>query len=256
MLVRNSENVGFAAACNQGAKESRADYLLFLNPDIILFQDSLGAAVRFMDEPANIGVGICGIQLVDEQGRITPTCSRFPKMGHFYAKILGLDQLLPGRFPPALMTDWRHDESKQVDAVMGAFMLVRHSVFEQLCGFDERFFVYFEDVDLPFRACQAGWTSYYFAGTQACHSGHGCTASATAASLFYSFRSRILYGYKHFTWMQATGVLLATTLLEPFSRIVSAATRHDSFANVSETVQAYLKLWRAVPSLFRHSVHT
>src|SRR5487761_1710043 len=74
-LIRNTENHGFAAACNCGAKASHADYLLFLNPDVCLLSDSLIVAMDFMEKAENAKVGICGIQLLDEQGQINCTCS-------------------------------------------------------------------------------------------------------------------------------------------------------------------------------------
>ena len=69
-IIRNNENRGFAAACNQGAKGSTADYLLFLNPDTRLFQESLDKAIKYMEDPGHKDVGIIGIQLLDENGRI------------------------------------------------------------------------------------------------------------------------------------------------------------------------------------------
>jgi GT2 family glycosyltransferase len=76
--IRNPENVGFGAACNQGAGHSDADYVLFLNPDMRLFETSLDKPVGFMEQEDNGRVGICGIQLVDDDTRISKTCARFP----------------------------------------------------------------------------------------------------------------------------------------------------------------------------------
>ncbi|MDP9366947.1 MAG: glycosyltransferase, partial [Chloroflexota bacterium] len=98
-LICNRENRGFAAACNQGARESDADYLLFLNPDVRLYPDSLTRPIRFMVEPANARIGICGIQLVDESGRVDRSCARFPTLRMFVGKMLGLTRWLPGSSP-------------------------------------------------------------------------------------------------------------------------------------------------------------
>jgi GT2 family glycosyltransferase len=146
-IIKNDENRGFGAASNQGAASSSSKYLLFLNPDMRLYADSLSVAVAFLEEPVNAGIGLCGIQLVDAEGRIHRSCTRHPRPRHFVAKMTGLDRIAPRLFPSHVMTEWGHDEDRQVDHVMGAFLLVRREVFEQLGGFDERFFVYLEDLD-------------------------------------------------------------------------------------------------------------
>jgi len=253
-IVRNPENRGFGAACNQGAAGSLADYLLFLNPDMRLFKDSLSVPATFMERPENRQVGSVGIQLLDERGRVSRTCTRFPTPGRFFSKMVGLDRLFPAWFPSHFMFDWDHLESREVDHVIGAFFLVRRSVFEELSGFDERFFVYLEDLDFSFRAWQAGWRSFYLAEAQAYHKGGGTSEQIKARRLFYSLRSRILYGYKHFGHWAATGSMLGTLLLEPVARLALGAA-HRSGQEMSETLKAYSLLWSDTPRLLRsHSI--
>lgn len=247
-IVRNAKNRGFAAACNQGAKGSTADYLLFLNPDTTLAPESLSVAVQFMQLPENLETGMCGIQLVDEQNRVIRSCSRFPKARQFVTQIFGLDRLFPSRFPSKYMSDWNHGETRQVDVVTGAFLLVRRVTFEALGKFDERYFVYFEEVDLLYTAYQAGWGRYYLATTRAYHKGGGCSEQAKAARLLYSFQSRIVYGYKHFGWVTATGLLIGMILIEPFTRLAWAAWRRSA-GEIWETFQAYAMLLRELPTL-------
>ena len=130
--------------------------------------------------------------------------------------------LFPTIFPKQLMTEWRHDNSCVVDQVMGAFFLIRSSLFKDLEGFDERFFVYFEEVDLSLRAKQKGWNSYYLSTSQIYHEGGGTTKSIRGLSLFYYLRSRILYTYKHFSFATATLLSICTLIIEPFPRIFYA----------------------------------
>ncbi|MHB8412427.1 MAG: glycosyltransferase family 2 protein [Candidatus Acidiferrales bacterium] len=247
-LIHNAENRGFAAACNCGAKTSHADYLLFLNPDVRLILNSLVEPITFMEKAENVKVGICGIQLLDEQGQISRTCSRFPTAFTYFSQILGLDILFPKLFPGHLLKRSDLCQSRGVNHVMGAFFLIRRTLFESLQGFDERFFVYLEDLDLSYRAFQAGWQTCYIATAQAHHQGGGCSEQVKAARLFYSLRSRILYSYKHFRWAAATGLLTGTLLVEPFSRLALAAWR-GSMQEIRETLQAYTMLWRALPKL-------
>jgi len=245
-LIRNNVNRGFAAACNQGAVGSKADYLLFLNPDTRLFEDSLTVPIAFMERPENQHIGIVGIQLINDEGRVSRTCARFPTPGQFFAKMLGLDRLFPRVFSSHFMNEWDHRDCREVDQVMGAFFLIRRALFEMLNGFDERFFVYFEEVDLSFRARQLGWSSFYLAAAQAYHKGGGTSEQIKAKRLFYSLRSRILYGYKHFSRATATMLMLGTLIVEPLSRMALGAAR-GSGNEIIETGRAYFMLWSSVP---------
>lgn len=249
-VLVNPVNRGFAAACNQGAQGSDAGYLLFLNPDTRLGENSLRLPLNFMEDPRHQDVGIVGIQLADEAGRVARTCAYFPTPGWFLAKSLGLNRIFPGLLPRHFMTEWDHRESREVDQVMGAFFLVRRSAFEALGGFDQRFFVYFEDADFALRAKQAGWRSFFLASAQAYHKGGGASAQAKAARLFYSLRSRVLFAYKHFSPAAATAVLLETTLLEPISRVVWALAR-ASWGEVRETLKGFGLFWRGLPATLR-----
>ena len=247
-IIRNEENRGFAAACNQGAEDSSADYLLFLNPDTYLNQDSLAKPLIFMEEVSDQQIGIVGIQLLDKNGEIARTCARFPTPGRFFSKMLGLDRLFPHAFPSHFMSEWDHQASREVEHVMGAFFLIRRFIFEELGGFDEQFFVYLEDLDFSFRARQAGWHCFYLADGKAGHKGGGTSEKVKAMRLFYSLQSRILYGYKHFGWWSATCLMLGTMLLEPWLR-VGFAVGTGSLVQVKEAQKAYAMLWRSLLQL-------
>lgn len=254
IIVRNERNRGFAAACNQGAKGSTAHYLLFLNPDTRLSTGALAGSVALMDRPEHQRIGILGIQLVDASGSVTPTCARFPTPGRFFSTMLGLDRTLPRLFPPHFMVEWDHRDSREVDQVMGAFFLIRRSLFEALGGFDERFFVYFEEVDLSVRARALGWHTFYLSNVQAYHRGGGVTEQVKPTRLFYSLRSRILYAHKHFNRWTATLLTLGTLFVEPVSRLVLAIIR-GSPSQFLDTVKGYALLWRALPRVIAVSPH-
>jgi len=244
LIVRSPENLGFGQACNLGASQTRSNYLLFLNPDAALYADTLPQAMTFMQDPAQARMGICGVQLLDEAGHVSRSCARFPSVPGFVAHAIGLDRFLP-RLGHS-MAEWNHAQTRQVDQLIGAFFLVRRNLFEALHGFDERFFVYFEEVDFSYRAHQAGWHSVYLADAQAFHAGGGTSKQIKARRLFYSLRSRLLYAFKHFSRLGGVAVLLATLLLEPLSRSVLALAR-CSWSGVKETWTAYGMLWRWLP---------
>ncbi len=243
-VIRNSTNRGFAAACNQAAATIEAEYLLFLNPDTLVEPASIPTAVAWLDQAAHASYGIAGIQLIDEQGRVSRSCARFPTVTSTVAKTLGLDRLLPSVFPGYVMTGWDHTTSRDVDHVIGAFYLVRRELFRTLQGFDEAYFVYFEDVDFSWRAARAGWRSRYLTETRAFHKGGGTSEQIKSRRLFYSLQSRLVYARKHFTPPAATLVTLATFAIEPCIRLAACAIG-GSPTGVRETLGAYRLLWTA-----------
>lgn len=248
-LIRAGANLGFGKACNLGAQNADSEYLLFLNPDAALHADTLPKALSYMQDPVNAKVGICGVQLLDEAGHISRSCTRFPSALGFVTHAVGLDRVFPrlGHF----MAEWDHAQTREVDHVIGAFFLVRRALFEALGGFDERFFVYLEDLDFSCRARRAGWRSVYLADARAFHAGGGTSNQVKARRLFYSLRSRLLYAFKHFSWLGAMGVLLATLLVEPWSRSALALLRL-SWSGLKETWAAYGLLWRWLSQRFCH----
>jgi N-acetylglucosaminyl-diphospho-decaprenol L-rhamnosyltransferase len=240
-LIRNGTNRGFAAACNQGAAGLDADLILFLNPDTRLFADSLAAPMRLMQQPDHAGTGIVGIAMIDDSGQVVPSCARYPRAWHFASHALGLDRVWPraGHY----MLEWDHGQTRKVDQVIGAFFLIRRRLFEALSGFDERFFVYFEEVDLAKRARQAGWSSTYLAEARAYHKGGGTSSSVKDVRLFYSLRSRLQYGNKHYALPERLLLWLVTLALEPGSRVLHLALG-GRWAEVRHVAAAYRMLWR------------
>jgi N-acetylglucosaminyl-diphospho-decaprenol L-rhamnosyltransferase len=249
-MIRNHENKGFAYACNQGAKAGKSEYILFLNPDSRLFPDSLVKPLCFLDEKRNEKVGILSIQLINGNGVIHRNVARFPTPKSLFFQMLGLDRLWPRHFPSHFMTDWDHRDSREVDQVTGAYYLVRRGVFEKLKGFDERFFMYYEDLDFAFRAKYAGWKSYFLADAQALHDGGGASNQVKAKRLYYVLGSRVLYIAKHYGALSATIILIASVLVEFWVRL-GWSLANLSKQNFMATIQAYRMFLRAMPRLLR-----
>lgn len=249
-IIRANKNLGFAAACNIGAADADSPYILFLNPDTRLVSNSLVMPLSFMEREENVGVGICGIQLLDEQDKVSRSCARFPTLRRFIASALGLDKF-PGLLQTGIhMREWDHRNTRKVDHVIGAFYLIRKAVFDSCKGFDERFFVYLEDLDLSRRVKQAGWDSWYLSEARAFHAGGGTSRQVKAKRLFYSLSSRILYGFKHFPKWQAWGLVFITLTFEPVSRTIFSLIHRD-FTGVKNTFSAYRMLTMAMPRLIK-----
>ena len=207
-LIRNPRNLGFAAACNQGAARCSAGLLLFLNPDVVLEPPSIDTAAACFGRPKAGKLGVVGIMLRDRGGSPARSCARFFTPGRMLADILRIDRLFPAGRLSHRMLDWDHRETRAVDHVIGAFYLIRADLFRSLSGFDERFFVYLEDLDLSRRVALRGWQCLYLAEASAFHAGCGCSRSVPLRRKCYGVISRIRYARKYLgkCWV-ALGVL-------------------------------------------------
>jgi len=240
-IIKNSVNVGFGKACNQGAKGSNADYLLFLNPDTKLERNSLSNSLTFFSKKENSNIGILGIKQVNEFGEINQNCARFPTPFSMISRSFGIDKLFPKLTNSHFMTEWDHDSNRIVDQVMGSFYLIRKDLFEMLGGYDERFFVYYEDLDLSLRAKKKGFSSFYLAETEIFHKGHGTTESVKSIRLFYNLRSKIIYAKKHFNVISYFFITLTILLFEPIARIIFALSK-GNISTVKEILEGYKML--------------
>ncbi|MGE0723696.1 MAG: glycosyltransferase family 2 protein [Alphaproteobacteria bacterium] len=246
-LLQNGANLGFGAACNRAAAMCRSDYLLLLNPDTRIDPDTLARSVGHLaDHPE---IGILGVRLVDEARRTQRSCARFPLVRHFVSKVLGLDRVAPAVFHGHLMLEWPHDGSRVVDQVMGAYFLMTRRLFERLDGFDERFFLYFEDVDFAWRARAIGRPCYFLADVAAYHRAGGTSDQVKPERIFYCLRSRIIYARKHWGWGRAAALTAITILAEPVSRLALAIVQLSPSV-VIDTLRAYRMLIADLPRIF------
>ncbi|MGX5776455.1 glycosyltransferase family 2 protein [Methylorubrum zatmanii] len=250
-VLRNAENRGFARACNQGAALGRAEAILFLNPDTQVSRDGIAAARAALE--ADPRTGIVGARLVDDEGRTHRTCARHPTGARLVAHTLFLDRLLPGRVPPHFLLDWDHAETRPVDAVMGAFLMIRRPLFERLGGFDERFFVYWEDADLCARAGAAGFAVCHAAAAEIRHRGQGTTEAVKDRRLFYFLRAQALYADKHHGRAAFLAVLAAAFAVNLPVRFGRAALR-GSAQEAGAVIRAGRMLAGALPGLLTRGV--
>ncbi|UZK65051.1 glycosyltransferase family 2 protein [Sphingomonas sp. M1-B02] len=251
-IIRTGENLGFGRACNLGAAQGDSDYILLLNPDTEVDRDAISTAAAYLDDPRHADIGVVGIRLVDRQGMAQRHCARFPTPRTFLAESLGLTHLFPQRFKPMLMLDFDHLKTRDVDHVMGAFYCIRRSLFETLGGFDPAYFVYLEDLDLSRRVTRTGARIRYLAQPRAFHHQGGTSEQIKARRLHYSLAGKLTYARKHFGRGGAAAAWIAVLLIEPFTRS-GLALKRRSFAELRETWQGILMLYRALPALLRSS---
>lgn len=171
-LIVNPENLGFGRANNQGMRAGRGRYFLLLNSDTIVIDDSIQRMVSFMD--GQPGIGIAGCKLLFEDLTLQGSCSRFPSIKLALVEDLMLYKFLSRRRQGELLLGgyWAHDRTRDVDAVWGAAMLVRREVFEQTGGFDERIFMYGEDLEWCMRVHDLGWRITFAHDCRVVHLNH------------------------------------------------------------------------------------
>jgi N-acetylglucosaminyl-diphospho-decaprenol L-rhamnosyltransferase len=247
-IIRNDQNVGFAVACNQGAASSTADYLLFLNPDTRLSRDTLETVTSFMESEQATEIGICGVQMVDSEGTPRLSYARFPSARVIFSEMTGLRRIRSQLFPSHQFTGAETETSQFVDQVIGAFFFVRRPLFVDLGGFDERYFIYFEEVDFSLRARRHGSRSYFLKEASVFHAEHVSSNKAPGTGLYHIMRSRLLFAYKHWPRWQANLILVATLTLEFPARLMRASARR-SWRDVTATLSAYRLLVRELVPL-------
>jgi N-acetylglucosaminyl-diphospho-decaprenol L-rhamnosyltransferase len=227
VLIRNPTNVGFAAACNQGARVGSAPYLLFLNPDTVLLPNTLRSVLSFMEGARGAGYGICGGLLLQPDGTPGISASRFPTLANVVTGTLGLDRLVRRWVAPRHLPVDELTRSRPVDQVIGAFFLVRRSLFDRLDGFDERYFVYYEEVDFCRRAASVEAPTYLLTDAKLYHIGNVSAKESGGRALFYSLRSRTLYAGRHWSVAEVVSLVVFTLALELPARFLRATLRLD-----------------------------
>jgi GT2 family glycosyltransferase len=240
ILIENDKNYGFAKGCNIGANYSKSDFILFLNPDARIYVNTLAICLNFYQKKENNNIGILGVKLEDEEGKINSRCSRFPSVSNIFSHALGLDRFFPSL--SSFMLEFDHESTRFVDQIIGAFFMVRKETYNQIGGFDERFFLYMDEVDFSFRAKQLGYKSIYLSEAKAFHHGEVSSSNVKDRRLFYSLRSRIQYSNKHFSKINLIFVIVLTLIIEPLARIIDCIM-HLNVTNLKNTMMAYKLLY-------------
>lgn len=196
-LIRNPENVGFAKACNQGIAASSGEYVVLVNPDTVVEEYFFERLEKFFGE--NPRVGVAGPRIVDGEGKLQLSAR---KELNFISGFLGRTSLLTRLFPKNPLVRRLFPAGKEltgptvVDWISGACMAIRRQTLEKIGPMDERFFMYFEDVDLCRRAREAGWLVYYLPQVEVLHH-TGASTRAKPRAIWNLHKSAFLYHRKH-----------------------------------------------------------
>ncbi|MCU0914696.1 MAG: glycosyltransferase family 2 protein [Planctomycetes bacterium] len=198
-VIANPTNLGFSRANNAVISQTRSDYILLLNPDTLILEDGIERMVAFMNERPEVGVAGC--KVLNRDGTLQLACRRsIPTPGVAFYRLSGLSRLFPGsrRVARYNLTYKNPDEAHEVDAVSGAFLMIRRKVVEEIGLLDERFFMYGEELDWCLRAKRAGWAVMYYPGAQIIHYKGGSTQYNSRRAALEFHRAMYLFHRKHF----------------------------------------------------------
>ncbi len=190
--LRSENNLGFARANNLGAKEAAGEFLLLLNSDARLQPDTLAPAVDWVRHHPECGVA--GAQLLNADGSPQNSIANFPSLATELLNKSLLRRLFPRRFPGK---EHRFSGPVEVESILGAFMLIRRSVWEAIGGFDERYFFFFEETDFCLQARRRGWKVFHLPQVQVWHEQGQSARQMPAATRIEYWRSRYAYFQKH-----------------------------------------------------------
>jgi GT2 family glycosyltransferase len=225
-LIRNDQNLGFSVANNQAIRESTGRYVLLLNPDTVIEEDTLIKCVGYMDEHPESG-GL-GVKMIDGKGDFLPESKRsLPTPSVAFFKIFGLSRLFPrsrifGRYHLGYLD---REKIHQVDILSGAFMMLRKSALDEVGLLDEDFFMYGEDIDMSYRLLNAGYKNIYYPETTIIHYKGESTKKGSMNYVLTFYKAMVKFARKHFSKKMATSYATIINLAVYFRALLALLRR-------------------------------
>ena len=208
-LIANKDNTGFAVANNQAIRASKGDYVLLLNPDTLVEEDTFSKCISFMDTHPDAGA--VGVKMLDGLGKFLPESKRgFPTPWVSFCKTFGLSTLFPKSkfFNGYYLGHLPNDATNPVDVLAGAFMFMRRAALDKAGLLDEAFFMYGEDIDLSYRIQLAGYQNYYLPDTKIIHYKGESTKKGSLNYVRTFYQAMIIFAQKHFSGRSAGTFIL------------------------------------------------
>lgn len=202
-LIANDRNVGFGVANNQAIAQASGEFVLLLNSDAFPKPGAVRVLVDYLRH--NPRVGVVGPRLLNADGSLQTSCFRFPSPARAWLENLWVSSLFANHPVLGDYRSWAHDAEREVDWVIGACLLARREVCQQVGGFDERFFMYAEETDWQRRIRQAGWEIGFTPKAEVVHFGGASGAAEKPRINRRFFESLDRYEQKHHGW---TGLVL------------------------------------------------
>ena len=213
-LIENKHNVGFGKANNQALKIASGKFILMINPDAVVSEDTFDKMISFFNK--NPDAGLAGCKILNPDGSLQLACRRsFPGPWTSFCKVTGLSNLFPNNklFARYNLTYLNTDQTYEVDAISGSFMMMKKEVYEKLGGFDDDFFLYGEDLDLCYRIQKAGYKVYYVHTTQIIHYKGESTRRSSLDETKVFYEAMHLFVKKHFSSSFIVETILRTAIV-------------------------------------------
>lgn len=198
-LIENDQNVGFAQANNQAILKSQGKYVLLLNPDTEMIADTIEILLNFIEEHPEVGA--VGPRILNPNGSLQESCYPEPTLKRELWRLLHLDWLRP--YGVYRMDSWPLNQNRPVDVLLGACLLLRREVLEQVGLLDENYFMYSEEVDLCFRVRKAGWQIVWVYDAQIVHYGGQSTQQIASEMFLHLYKSKLYYFRKNYSRLAA-----------------------------------------------------
>jgi O-antigen biosynthesis protein len=259
-IIANTVNLGFAKANNMALRKARGKFLLLINPDTIVQEDTVRVMMEFLRSHPD--VGLAGCKILNPDGSFQPACRRgLPTPWVAFTRIIGLSKLFPKTrlFGKYNLTYLDTEETYPVDAVSGSFMMVRKETFQQVGGLDESYFMYGEDLDWCYRIRQTGWQIYYVHSTQIIHYKGESTRRSSLDEIRTFYDAMHLFVEKHFQTSRLFKIILRLSIgVVSLAAFITSAIRPLKFAIfdfIAVTISLLLaeKFWRG--ELFKYPAY-
>lgn len=203
ILIANKDNVGFSKANNQAIRISKGEYVLILNPDTVVEEDTFAKCISFMDSHKDCGA--LGVKMIDGSGKFLKESKRgFPSPWTSFCKMSGLTSLFPHskKYANYYMGHLSEDEVNEVDILAGAYMMMRKECLDKVGLLDEDYFMYGEDIDLSYRITKGGYKNYYFPKARIIHYKGESTKKASMNYVYTFYNAMVIFAQKHLTKKQ------------------------------------------------------
>ncbi len=225
-LIENYQNVGFSKANNQAIAQSQGKYILLLNPDTVVQEDTFTKCIAFMNSHSDAGA--ITVKMIDGKGNYLPESKRgFPSPWVSFFKIFGLTSLFPKSkiFARYYLGHLDKNATNQIDVLPGAFMFIKKEALNKSGLLDEQFFMYGEDIDLSYRITQAGYKNYYYPECQIIHYKGESTKKGSLNYVLIFYKAMIIFAKKHFKSNKASTFIILINFAIYFRAFLSIIKR-------------------------------
>jgi len=247
-LIQNQENAGFARANNQAIRQSEGRYVLLPNSDTEVELGALTTLVDFLEQHPEVGA--VGPHTLNPDGTLQTSCYPAPTLSRELWRLFHLDALYP--YGVYRMNDWDLGKPREVDVLLGACLLVRHAVLDQVGLLDEEYFMYSEEVDFCYRIQRAGWKLQWVPQVQIIHYGGQSTQQVAAEMFLQLYQGKLRYFRKHYGWWAAQtykllllAAAVARLLLSPLAWLQRSPKRQRNLTLANR----YWQLVKALPGM-------